>query len=170
MMITCHVLTGAALGRVLRRPWLACPAALASHIALDAIRHADTFQFLSPELQAEGMGRCVLALIDAGLGATLLLWATHGARDRWLLLACAALALLTDLLHLPRIGPWLEHWHVTAGWARAHEYLQSHSGTRHLLAGLATQAATALGALVVLRRVPPPPQPGSAPPGGESPC
>ena len=42
MMATPHMVAGAAIGRLLRRPWLAYPAAFVSHFLLDIVPHIDS--------------------------------------------------------------------------------------------------------------------------------
>ena len=42
MTATPHILAGAAIGKVLRRPWLAWPVAFVSHFLLDFTPHLDS--------------------------------------------------------------------------------------------------------------------------------
>lgn len=44
MLVTNHVLSGAVIGAVARRPWLAFPLGVASHFALDAAPHWGRFE------------------------------------------------------------------------------------------------------------------------------
>lgn len=44
MLVTNHVLSGAALGAAVRNPWVAFPLGFASHLVLDAVPHWGQFQ------------------------------------------------------------------------------------------------------------------------------
>lgn len=44
MLVTNHVLSGAALGAVVRKPWIAFPLGFASHLVLDAMPHWGRFE------------------------------------------------------------------------------------------------------------------------------
>jgi len=73
VFVTSHVLAGAAIGAVVRRPALAVPLALASHFALDAVPHwghVGHRTFL------------VVAVCDGLLGLTVLATVTRRAPER----------------------------------------------------------------------------------------
>jgi hypothetical protein len=155
MLMTCHVLAGAAIGRLARRPLIACPTALASHLALDATPHADASTFFTAPGGGFDLAGLPFVLADVVVGIALLLWLTRGSRDRTLLLTCAGLAALTDLVHYaPLVGEWFEHCPLTGWWASLHGELQNNTGRAGAGLGFATQAALVAGCLAVLTRVP----------------
>jgi len=89
-----HALTGAVIGLAWGNPWLAPPAALLSHFAVDAIPHHD---FAQPE---HGSRRYMLLLVGDGvacLGLVSILAAWQP--EHWLLACvCAFLATSPDLM------------------------------------------------------------------------
>lgn len=95
-----HTVTGAVIGAAVSNPWLALPAALMSHVVLDAIPHAGgekgghTSTFFKVSL-----------LIDAALSAGFLLAVMLLQPHNWLqIIACGALGAAPDL-------HWATYWY-----------------------------------------------------------
>jgi hypothetical protein len=161
MLMTCHVLAGAAIARLARRPAIACPLAVVSHLVLDATPHADAATLFTAPTGGLGPGGVPFVLADALIGTALVLLFSRGARDRGLLLTCAALAILTDLLnYAPVVGDWFEAAPLTGWWAQLHHRLQWNTGREGMVLGFATQALLVAACAVTLTKAPAPPPRG----------
>ena len=108
MMATPHMVAGAAVGRVLRRPWLAWPAALASHFLLDIIPHLDTHSLFGVKGGRPTPPEAASAITDFLVGAMLVGWLTLGRPNRRVVLGAALCGMLMDLVeYVPPFGSWL---------------------------------------------------------------
>ena len=74
MMGTPHILAGAAVAKLLRRPALAYPAAFASHFVLDAIPHLDASTIFGAGVSGMTHSEVVARTVDAMVGAAILVW------------------------------------------------------------------------------------------------
>ncbi len=99
MLLTNHVLTGAALALTIHNPVLAAPLALASHFALDSIPHFGWkgASFKKPKGFALGLTDFSVALFSYGYLITH--WPQH-----WVLISIGMFfAALPDLFYIPEI-------------------------------------------------------------------
>jgi hypothetical protein len=153
VMATPHLLTGAAIGRSLhRRPWLALPAAFASHFVLDATPHLD-----SNDLYGSATGWTVpevgIAVADLILGCLVVVLLVRGRPWRTMALWGAFFAMVIDLAYtIPPWGPWLTRWPGTAWLDRFHHGIQPDVPSEYLLLGFGTQVAVLLIAGWLLAR------------------
>ena len=97
MVATPRLLAGAATGRLLRRPWLALPAAVLTHFVLDAIPHAGYGFLLTPGRPLTPQPLAPPAA-ELALGVALLVCVAWRATDRWLVVASAPAAEVPDAL------------------------------------------------------------------------
>lgn len=98
MTATNHVMTGAVIGAAIGNPWLALPAALLSHVVMDALPHFD--------LSTDHTSRSFLygLVTDIALAGSFLLFLLLFQPDGWLVFAaCGVAAASPDLL-------WIPHW------------------------------------------------------------
>jgi hypothetical protein len=149
MMATPHMLAGAALGRVLRRPWLAYPAALASHLLLDAVPHIDAHSLFGVERGGPTRMEAAAAVADFAIGAVLVGALAWRARRPTMTIA-AFLAIAMDLVeYVPPVGPWFQQWPTAAGFIRFHHAVQHNLTPAQWPLGAATQAAVSALAIGV---------------------
>jgi len=156
MIATPHLLTGAVLGKALRRPWLAWPAALASHFLLDAVPHLDSvglFPGTPGHVTAPAAG---IAAADTVVGIALVLWLTRGDPQRRVMLGAALAGLLPDaLFNVPPWGAWLAAWPGTHWLEVLHGLSSQGVAAADWPVGVSTQVtvtALALWGLVAARR------------------
>lgn len=89
-----HALTGAAIGLAVGNPWVAAPAAVASHFVLDAVPHYGSEIASLKTLEFRN-----LLILDAILCVVLVLVLAAGRPEHWLLAAvCAFLATAPDFM------------------------------------------------------------------------
>lgn len=128
MTATNHALTGAVIALGIRQPMAAVPLAFLSHFVLDALPHfgipgGDVF-----ERNRRAITKVVFA-VDAVLVIVAFLWLglMHHQVSNWLLLGCAFVAYLPDVLWLPRFirevrthawrpGGWFIRFHQGIQW------------------------------------------------------
>jgi len=97
VIATNHALTGAVIGLVVGNPWVALPAALASHFVCDAIPH---FGMGKDFIRSKAFRNFLI--FDAILCVTLVLFLAMTQPAHWILAAvCAFLAASPDLLWIP---------------------------------------------------------------------
>lgn len=155
MMATPHILAGAVVSRLLRRPWLAWPAAFACHFLLDATPHLDAHGlFGGPEGErttVEG----VVAVADFCVGAALVTWLVWRHPDRRLVLVGGLCGILIDLLeYATPLGPLMRRWVGTSWMIYGHHAIQQNVA-RHLWPlGLATQGVLVTAGVWFLRTFP----------------
>jgi len=149
MMATPHMVVGAALGRALRRPWLAYPAALASHFLLDTVPHLDAHGMFGTSRGGPTRAEATAAVVDFLVGVLVVVLVARPPRRRVMLLA-GLLGILPDLVeYVPPLGPWFQSW------AGAHWLVTFHHAIQHNLTpaqwplGAATQLAVVALSLAV---------------------
>lgn len=146
-------MTGAAIGRSLhQRPWLALPAAFASHFLLDATPHLD-----SNDLYGSATGWTFLevgiGIADFILGCILVFLLARGRPWRSMALWGAFFAMVIDLAYtIPPWGPWLTRWPGTAWLDRFHHGIQPDVASHDLVLGFGTQVVVILIAGSLLAR------------------
>lgn len=150
MMATPHMVTGAAIGRVLRRPWLAYPAALASHFLLDIVPHIDSHGLFGAKHGGLTRLEAISGLADFVVGALVVGLVARRQTRRRVMLGGALFAILMDLVeYVPPLGPWLRGWAGTAWLTRFHHRIQHNVSPAHWPVGAATQVATLAVALAI---------------------
>jgi hypothetical protein len=135
------MLAGAAIGRIARRPWLAYPAAFASHFLLDYAPHLDTHGLLGVRHGGPTRLEASVAVADFLIGALLAITLSRRQPDRRLMLGGALFGVLMDLVeYVPPVGPWLRTWPGTAWLAHFHHSVQHNLTPAHWPLGFGTQA------------------------------
>jgi hypothetical protein len=134
MMATTHILTGAAVAKVLRRPQWAWPGAFLSYFILDALPHINAEQCFA--FPAKG----VVAVIDVSLGLGLVAWLMREQADQGVMRGGVAVVLLVGLVsnasHLLR---WFSR-------------LMPEPHVGNIVVDIAMQLAVLVAALVILQR------------------
>lgn len=154
MMATPHMVAGAAIGRVLRRPWLAYPAAFASHFLLDIVPHLDTHALFGVKYGGPTRLEAAGGIADFLVGTLIVGLVSRRRPDRRVMLGGALFGILIDLVeYVPPFGPWLQHW-AGASWLTGfHHGIQHNLTPPHWPLGAGTQVAVlALGLAVCLAR------------------
>ena len=103
-----HLLAGAAIGKTVRRPWIAWPAAYLSHLALDFTYHIDNHALFVRNYQAPPEAFPALAASDvaAAVAIPIAIWLTWRQPRRWPIIIGAFFADLMDLTDsLDRVLP-----------------------------------------------------------------
>lgn len=152
MFLTCHMLVGAAIGKTLRRPALAYPAAYLSHYVLDAVPHLDGGGLFGTTGPPTPLMKA-LGVVDLFVGACLVWWLIRGRPEARIMGWSALCAILVDIIdYVPPWCEWVHHWRYTSWYSAAHD-LYSHGLTRqHWVLGFGTQIGTALlGAWIITR-------------------
>ena len=160
MLATPHMITGAAIGKMTRRLWIALPLAFVSHFALDFIPHLDSHGLFGVKGGGPTPAEAGMAALDTVFGIALVMWAVGrqpGRRTMLLAALCAAVIDLAD--NVPPWGPHFQAWPGTA-WLSAFHHGHSHGlAADHWLLGLGTQIAVMVLALwIVLAWKPPGPR------------
>lgn len=142
MMATPHMLAGAAIGVVLdRRPWLALPAAFASHFVLDAIPHLDSHALYGVAQGGPTGPEAGIAIADFALAWVVIALLTRSRPWRAMAFAGAFCGILIDLVYtIPPWGPWFSTWRGTAWLDDFHHGIQPHLTPDQWLIGFGTQA------------------------------
>jgi len=141
MMTIPHMLAGAAIGRTARRPWLAYPAAFASHFLLDYLPHLDTHGLFGVKRGGPTGIEASVGVADFLIGALLVLTLSRRQPDRRVMLGGAFCGALLDIVeYVPPVGPWFKNWAGTAWLARFHHGIQHNLTPSHWLLGFGTQA------------------------------
>jgi len=154
MLATPHMITGAAIGKVTRRLWIALPVAFVSHFALDFIPHLDSHGLFGIKGGGPTHAEAAMAILDTVVGIALVLWAVGRQPGRRTMILAALFAAVIDLAdNVPPWGPYFQAWPGTA-WLSAFHHGHSHGLTaEHWLLGLSTQiAVTAIALWIVLAR------------------
>ncbi len=152
MMATPHMAAGAAIGRVLRRPWLAYPVAFASHFLLDIVPHIDSHALFGVKHGAPTPLEAAAGIADFLVGALVVSLAVARQPSRRVMLGAALFAILIDLVeYVPPFGSWFQHWSGAAWLTGFHHRVQHNLTSAHWLLGAGTQAAVlALGLAICL--------------------
>ena len=149
MTATPHILAGAAIGKVLRRPWLAWPAAFVSHFLLDFTPHLDSHAVYGVEQGGPTTPEAGLGTLNFVFGALLIVWLVRRQPDRRVVLGGALFGILIDLIEkVPPLGTWFRTWSGTAWLSVFHHSFQHNVTPAQWPLGIATQlvvVAIALG-------------------------
>ena len=152
MMVTPHLLAGAAVAKLARRPALAWPLALASHFVLDAIPHVHPASLFDGAETGLTDTAIVAGLLDVSLGVLLVAVLALPRHDRKLLLGGALCGFLPDLIDaLPGIGPWLRTSPGTSVIGAGHHGLQHLLPPPPVWLGISTQIIVSVIAIWVVR-------------------
>ncbi len=155
MLATPHMLAGAAIGKLLRRPYLALPAAFASHFALDVVPHIDTYGLFGIPGRPPTQAVILAAALDTVVGIALVIWLTSGLPNRGLILGAAFMGILTDLLdNVPGIMTVFHQIPGALAFSHFHHGIQHNLHRDQWLPGFATQLVVIAGAVWVLREGP----------------
>ncbi|MBM3476353.1 MAG: hypothetical protein FJX75_24030 [Armatimonadetes bacterium] len=142
MLGTVHLVAGAAVGKTLRRPWLAFPVAVASHILLDSVPHLGPHSLFGVEGRGPQPGEIAMAIVDMSLGIPLVFWLIGRGPLRWVMVGSAFFGCLPDLLF--NVPPWcgfLAAWPGTAWLGWLHDAVDYNVRPSQWLLGSATQLA-----------------------------
>jgi len=152
MIGTPHMLTGAAIGKLTRRPHLALPIAFASHFLLDAIPHMDERALFGVAGGRVTLGEVSMAVVDIVGGIALVLWAVGHQPHRRTMLWAAFAAVVIDLIdNVPPLRGWFRAWSLTSPLSAFHHGIQLGMARSQWAVGLGTQIAVIILALWVLR-------------------
>ena len=152
MLGTVHLMAGAAVGKTLRRPWLAFPMAVASHILLDSIPHLGPHSLFGIEGRGPQPGEVAMAIVDMSVGIPLVLWLIGRGPLRWVMVGGAFFGCLPDLLF--NVPPWCSFfaaWPVTAWLGWLHDAVDYNVRPSQWLLGSATQLAIVGACVWVIR-------------------
>ena len=169
MMATPHMFAGAAIGAATRRPWLAYPAAFASHFLLDYTPHLDSHALYGVPGGGPTVPEAAIGIADLVLGALLIGWLVWRQAGLWrweatacgrragrrVILGAALFGIVIDLIELsPGLGPWFKIWPGTAWFSAWHHAIQHNVTPEQWPLGVGTQVAVIALALWVIRRAP----------------
>ncbi len=150
MTATPHILTGAAIGKVLRRPWLAWPVAFVSHFLLDFTPHLDSHAIYGVEQGGPTAPEAALGILNFTFGAVLIVWLLRRQPDRRVVLGGALFGILIDLIAtIPPLGAWFKTWPGTAWLGVFHHSFQHNVTPAQWPLGIATQLVVVAIALWV---------------------
>ena len=152
MMATPHMVAGAAIGRVLRRPWLAYPAAFASHFLLDFAPHIDSHALFGRSHGGPTRLEAAAGVTDFLIGALVVGLVVARQPSRRVMIGSALFGILIDLAeYVPPFGPWFQNWAGTEWLTGFHRGIQHNLTPAHWALGAVTQvAALGLGLAVCL--------------------
>ncbi|MEN6344539.1 MAG: hypothetical protein ABFE16_04490 [Armatimonadia bacterium] len=153
MFVTAHMLAGAAVGKILKRPWAAWPVAFVSHFVLDAIPHVDGGGFFGVAGGQPNAPMMALGVFDTLVGLGLVLWLLRGRPGFRLAFIAAIFATLPDLMdYVPPLNGWVHACPATSWITPVHDWFSNGlPGSRWLL-GSSTQLAVAVLSILVLTR------------------
>ena len=142
MMAIPHMVAGAAIGRALRRPWLAYPVAFASHFLLDIVPHIDSHTLFGADRGGPTRLEAAAGVTDFLIGALIVGLVCRRQPSRRVMIGSALFAILMDLAeYVPPFGPWFRDW-AGAAWLTGFHHRIQHNLTPALWpVGAATQAA-----------------------------
>jgi hypothetical protein len=154
MMATPHVLAGAAIGRGLRRPWLAWPVAFGAHFLLDLTPHLDEHAMFGVDHGGPTPLEATAGILTFVFGLALVAWLVRRQPDRRVMLGGAIFPILIDVIEkVPPLGPRFMAWPGTAWITAFHHAFQHNVTISQWPLGIGTQvAAVALSLAVLLRR------------------
>ncbi len=150
MIATPHMVAGAAIGRALRRPWLAYPAAFASHFLLDIVPHIDWHGLFGIDHAGPTRLEALAGIGDFLVGALVVGLVSRRQPMRRVMLGGALFGVLMDLVeYVPPVGPWFRHWAGGAWLSRFHHGIQHNLPPTQWPLGAGTQVAALALALAV---------------------
>lgn len=151
MLATPHIMIGAAVGKVIRRPWLALPVAFMSHFALDFIPHLDSHRLFGITGGGLTRGEVAMAALDMLFGIALVMWAVGRQPGRKLMLLTAFLGIVIDLVdNVPPWGSWFRAWPGTSSLSVFHHAHQHNVVPAQWPVGFGTQIAVTVLALWIV--------------------
>jgi hypothetical protein len=135
-----HILAGAALAKVVRRPWLAVAVAFGSHFLLDIVPHIDSHGLFGVRRGGPTRGEALSALVDVAIGTALVLAMVSKQPRRRAMIAAAFAAIVLDLVdNVPPWGPYFQAWGGTAWLSAFHHGIQHNLTRAQWPLGIATQ-------------------------------
>jgi hypothetical protein len=148
------MMAGAAIGKVVRRPWLAIGLAFASHFVLDIIPHLDSHSMFGTPSGGPTPAEVASATVDTFIGIALVLLLARRQRARSRILWAAFAAIVIDLVDdVPPWGPWFQAWPGTAWLSRFHHGIQHNVPLAQWPLGFGTQLLVlALAVWILLPR------------------
>jgi hypothetical protein len=153
MLATPHMLAGAAIGKVLRRPYLALPAAFASHFVLDAVPHLDSHALFGVPHGGPTAPEAIMAVVDVVVGVALVLWLSAGQSGRGLVIWAAFFGIVTDLLdNVPGVNTLFHELPGALSFSAFHHDLQHNVTPAQWPLGVSTQLVVVAVAIWVLRK------------------
>jgi hypothetical protein len=142
MTATPHILAGAAIGRGLRRPWLAWPAAFGSHFLLDFTPHLDDHALFGVQGGGVTPAEAASGILNFALGWVLVGWLVRRRPDRRIVLGGAFFAIVIDIIdHIPRLNHWFASSAGTAWLSDFHHGCQHNVTPAQWPLGIGTQLA-----------------------------
>ncbi len=149
MIATCHIVVGAAIGTALHRPWLAWPAAYASHFLLDRLPHLDPHALVGVPNGRPTRREVAWGAVDTLVGTALGLWLAWGRPEYRVMVGAAFFAVLPDLMCFPWLD-WRRVWSPVV-WLRGLHQL-AHCAIRpgDRLVGFGTGVAALLASVGVI--------------------
>jgi len=159
MMLTPHLLAGAAIGKAAKRPRLVIPLAFTSHLALDVVPHLDSHGLFGAARCGPTFLEAAVAVADFAIGLVVTLWLVHGTPWRKAATQGAVAGVILDLMdNVPPWGDWFSAWVGTAWLSSFHHGIQPRTTADQWLIGLGTQAAV-IALCGAFLRYPPGPTP-----------
>jgi len=153
MMATPHMLAGAAIGKGLRRPWLAWPVAFGTHFLFDFTPHLDEHAMFGVEHGGPTPVEATIGILNFVLGLALVGWLVWRQPDRGVILGGAIFAILIDVIEkVPPLGRWFMTWPGTAWITEFHHAFQHNVTPSQWAVGIGTQVAVVVLSLAVLLR------------------
>jgi hypothetical protein len=144
------MVAGAAIGRVLRRPWLAYPAAFASHFVLDIVPHIDSHALFGVKHGGPTRLEAASGVTDFLIGALFVGLVSSRQPSHRVMLGGALFGILIDLVeYIPPFGPWFQNWAGAAWFVGFHHRIQHNLTPAHWPLGAGTQVAVLALALAV---------------------
>ena len=151
MMATPHMMTGAVIGKTLRRPWLAWPVAFASHFLLDITPHLDSHNLYGLDHGGPTVPEAAIGIADFVLGAAFVAWLVWRQPNRRVILGAALFAIIIDVIeNVPPLGPWFKSWPGTSWLSEFHHAFQLNVEPHQYALDVATQVAVIAIALWLL--------------------
>jgi hypothetical protein len=147
------MLAGGAIGRVLRRPWLAYPVAFLSHFLLDITPHLDAHGLFGVEQGGPTLPEAAMGITDFAIGLLLAIWLSRGRHGSRVVVGAGLSAIVLDVIeHIPSLGFWFTTWAGTRWLYEFHHSCQNNVGRGHYALGLGPQLVVIAVALVALLR------------------
>jgi hypothetical protein len=154
MLATPHLMVGAAIGKTLRRPWLAWPVAFVSHFLLDFVPHLDSHALFGVPSGGPTLPEAGMAIADVLVGTAAVAWLVAGQPERRVMLGAAFFAILVDLMfNVPPWAPWLTAWPGTAWLAALHRASEQNVTPAQWPVGVGTQVVAVAAALWLILRL-----------------
>ncbi|MBP6965291.1 MAG: hypothetical protein KBC96_12900 [Armatimonadetes bacterium] len=156
MMGIPHVLAGAAVACAVKRPVLAVPAALASHLVLDYLPHLDAHGIYGQASGGWTGAELTMGLADLAVAVALIIRLVQRRNDWRLVILGAVCGVMIDLAcNMPPCREWMQSMPVTASFAAFHHNIQHNVPCEQWPLGFSTQSVAVLVALVLLLRYQP---------------